>query len=130
MTLRRAGPSRTRLQVTAGLPPMTTILFGLVPAVQSCKMGVLPGLRDGATATAGRRRTRLRGALVTAQITFSTLLLIGAGVLVRSMTNARAIDLGFSADRILIASRSKKSIPRSRGYESVERSTRVKLWDS
>jgi putative ABC transport system permease protein len=109
---------------------MTTILFGLVPAVQSCKMGVLPGLRDGATATAGRRRTRLRGALVTAQITFSTLLLIGAGVLVRSMTNARAIDLGFSADRILIASRSKKSIPRSRGYESVERSTRVKLWDS
>jgi predicted permease len=81
----------------------TTFLFGLLPALQTSRRDVVPALKDG-TATAGRERARLRAALLLAEIGMSTLLLVTAGLLIRSLGAARAIDRGFSDEHVLIAS--------------------------
>ena len=93
------------LAFTAGLCIGTTMLFGLVPALQSSGIQVLPGLKEGVTTTPGRGRTRLRAVLMTTQVALSTLLLIAAGVLVRSITSARSYG-----HRVL---RRPRSLPRT-----------------
>ena len=86
---------------TVGLSILTAVLFGLAPAVQASGVRVLPALRGGVT---GGQRPRIRGTLVVAQVALSTVLLVGAGVLVRSMVQARSIDIGFSTNRVVTAS--------------------------
>src|SRR6185295_7122095 len=81
---------------------LTTVLFGLVPAWQSSKVGLTATLKDGAPGS-GRTRSRLRSALVTAQVALSTLLLVTGGVLARSMASAQAIDPGFSTANVITA---------------------------
>src|SRR6185436_6618534 len=69
------------LAYTIGFSTITGILFGLAPALQSSKADVSTALKDDAsTATGGYRRSRGRRALVVAQVAFSLLLLIGAGL--------------------------------------------------
>jgi len=80
----------------------TGLLFGLAPALRSSKLELAPALKDEA-ASGGRRRSRLRGALVISQVTVCTLLLISAGLCVRSLLNARSIDPGFDTQHVMIA---------------------------
>jgi len=68
--------------------------FGVAPVWATTRTGALAGLREGA-ATAGRARTRLRDALVVAQLALSLGLVSGAGLLGRSVLNARSADPGF-----------------------------------
>ncbi len=91
------------LAATVGFSVAATIAFGLVPALQSSKGDVLPALKDGA-ATAGAARSRLRAALMVSQVALSTLLLVLAGLLVRGVLSARALDRGFIVDGVLTAS--------------------------
>ena len=77
------------------------ILFGVAPALGSTRRDLIPALKD--ERLAGLRRSRLRGSLVVAQITVCLVLLISAGLCVRSLFNARTIDPGFSTHNIAVA---------------------------
>jgi predicted permease len=81
----------------------TTLLFGLIPALQASKRDIVPALKEG-TATSGPERSRVRAALVTAQVGLSTVLLVTAGLLIRSLGATHAIDRGFSGEHVLTAS--------------------------
>ena len=84
---------------------VTGIIFGVVPALQASKPDIISTLKDESGAVSGGgRKTRLLNALVIAQVSLSLLLLIGAGLFLRSLQNADNIDLGFQRDHLLLAS--------------------------
>ena len=86
-----------------GLSVLTTVVFGLLPALQSSRHDVLPALKDGA-ATAGPQRSRLRDVFLTTQVAMSTLLLVLAALFVRGLMSANALDRGLVTDGVLAAS--------------------------
>jgi predicted permease len=73
---------------------ITGALFGLAPALQASKVDLLPALKDEA-GLGGYRRSRLRNALVVAQVALSLLLLIAAGLIVRSLQRTQMAGPGF-----------------------------------
>ncbi len=73
---------------------LSAILFGLAPALQSTRLDVAPVLKDEATG-GGRTRQRLRSTLVVAQVALSTLLLVAAGLFLRSVSTMQNLDPGF-----------------------------------
>jgi predicted permease len=88
----------------AALLSLTTgVLFSLVPALQATSPDISSTLRDEAGAVSGGRKGLVRSGLVVAQITLSCLLLITAGLFVRSLGRASDIDPGFSARNVLLA---------------------------
>jgi predicted permease len=79
------------------------VLFGLAPALQSTRPQLTPALKDEMEAvTKKRRRFGLRGALVVLQVAVSLVLLIGAGLFVRSLIGAQSIDPGFERQQAAI----------------------------
>jgi putative ABC transport system permease protein len=86
-----------------GLAVTTTLVFGLVPALQSSKPDVLPALKEGAN-SAGPTRSKLRAIFMTTQIAMSTLLLVLAGLLVRGLMSAHVVDRGLVTTGVLAAS--------------------------
>ena len=83
----------------------TGVLFGLAPALQASKPALISTLKDDKGGSATRlTRFRLRGVLVTAQIALSLLLLISAGLFLRSLRNAVTYDPGFDNHNLLLAS--------------------------
>ena len=82
-----------------GLALGTGLLFGLAPALQAARRDPLPALRDQ-TGSGRPRRLRLRTILVAGQLALSLLLLISAGLMVRALATARAIDPGFDAEGV------------------------------
>lgn len=91
------------LAFTACTALLSGILFGMVPAWQSARANVVPALKDG-EGNAGQRERRwnLRSGLVVAQVALALVMLIGAGLLVRSLQRQFAIDPGFRAENLLI----------------------------
>jgi hypothetical protein len=90
------------LTFTIGVSLLTGILFGLLPALQATNPSLSPSLKDeGSGATAGRSRFNLRKALVAAQVALSLLLLIGAGLFLRSLQNLDNLDTGFRRTQIV-----------------------------
>jgi putative ABC transport system permease protein len=81
----------------AGL--VTTLLFGLAPALSSTRPALASALRAGSGRVTGAP-ARFRKGLVVAQVALSLLLLIGAGLFVRSLKNLLALDPGFSPERL------------------------------
>jgi len=79
----------------------TGLLFGLVPALQATRPDVAPTLKDQAGAVVGGVSGRLRKMLVVLQVTLSLLLLIGAGLFLRSLSNLRDLDPGFKTQNLL-----------------------------
>ena len=88
-----------RVLLLTGMVSVAAGLFlGLMPALQSTKPDLAPTLKEGAGAVTGsRRRITLRNALLVTQVAISTVLLLGAGLFLRSLTSAQSMDLGFSA---------------------------------
>jgi macrolide transport system ATP-binding/permease protein len=88
-----------------GLSVLTGIVFGVVPARRAVRPNMVPALKDAATTsdTARTRRWSLQKALVVAEVALSMLLLIPAGLFVRSLQAARAIDPGFDVEHIVSA---------------------------
>jgi predicted permease len=81
---------------------LTGISFGLVPALQTTKPSISGALKDQAGAVVGGGgHQRLRKALVIAQVTLSLLLLVGAGLFIRSLTNLRNLGPGFAPERLV-----------------------------
>lgn len=82
---------------------VTGLVFGLVPATQTANPELLPALKDEAL-LGGYRKSRLRNLFVVAQVAISFVLLIGAGLFIRSLLQARSSSLGFESHNLLIAS--------------------------
>jgi putative ABC transport system permease protein len=81
------------------------VIFGLVPALQASKPEVVPVLKDEKSAFSHRYRVfGLRNVLVIAQVAMSLVVLVGAGLFLRSLRNAQAISPGFDASQVLAMS--------------------------
>ena len=87
------------LLFTLALSLVTTLVFGLAPAVQLSGGGVPDWLRVG-RGTAGRESQRLRSALVVGELALSLVLLASAGLAIRSFARVLAVDPGFSPDGV------------------------------
>jgi predicted permease len=79
----------------------TGLLFGLVPALQSTRPALAPTLKDSAGAVLGGGHVRLRKTLVATQVALSLLLLIGAGLFIRSLSKLMSVDPGFNVSNLL-----------------------------
>lgn len=80
------------------------LLAGLAPALQSTRPALVPALKSDASGGGGSGRLRLRSGLLVAQMALSMLLLVGAGLFLRALVQARAIDPGFDPAGVEIAS--------------------------
>jgi predicted permease len=100
----------TVLAFTLSLSLVTGLAFGVIPALRASRPDLDNLLRD-AHATDPRSRRRLRSGLVVAEIGLSLMLLIGAGLLVRSFAKASGVDLGFRPHGMLTL---QVSLPPSR----------------
>ena len=90
------GIDRNVLAFTSLISLVAAMLFGLAPALQATRPAVASTLKDEAAGGAGkRRRVNLRNSLVVVQVALSFVLMIGAGLFVRSLQKASAIDTGF-----------------------------------
>jgi putative ABC transport system permease protein len=79
----------------------TSLVFGTLAALFS-RANLTSGLKEGTSgAGTGRRKNRVRGALIVSQIAFSFILLIGAGLMLRSLQKLLTVDAGFSAQHVL-----------------------------
>jgi predicted permease len=88
---------------TLAIAAATGVLFGLVPALQASKPDLVPALKEARRSWTGSGTTRTRGALVVCQVSLSLVLLITAGLCVKTLRNARAIDTGYEVERVLTA---------------------------
>ena len=81
---------------------LTGIVFGLGPALQNSRFGFGESLKEGArSVTEGARRVRLRNALVVADVALAAVLLVGAGLLLKSLLRLEAVDLGYKPQGVL-----------------------------
>jgi predicted permease len=80
---------------------LTGVIFGLVPALHSTRPQLASTLKDQVGSIAGGTSVRLRKSLVAAQVTLSLLLLIGAGLFIRSLKNLKDLDPGFRTSNLL-----------------------------
>lgn len=91
------------LGATAVLSLLTGALFGLAPALQSTKVDVVPALKQiRAIETRSRIPLSLSHVLVVSQIALSLLLLVAAGLFVRTLSNLQSIELGFNRENLLL----------------------------
>jgi predicted permease len=90
------------LLFAAALSILTTLLFGFAPVLQTLRLNVAGSLKDSAVNTsAGLKRQGLRGVLAAVQMALAVLLLLGAGLMLRSLDALMHIDLGFEPRQVL-----------------------------
>ena len=93
------------LAAAAALAMLTGLLFGLAPALQAIRVDVMPVLKE-TRASEQRPRMRLRLSLnrmlVVSQIAISLLLLVAAGLFVRTLSNLQSLDMGFDRENVLL----------------------------
>ena len=95
---------------------VVTVVFALAPAFGQLRLDVSEALKEGRTATGAKSGRAFRSALVVMQTAFAVVLLVGAGLLVRSIATLQRVDLGFRQDHVLTM---RVSLP-STSYASPE----------
>ncbi|HUJ24004.1 MAG TPA: ABC transporter permease [Bryobacteraceae bacterium] len=100
--LSEIGVDRTAYGFTFLVSMGTAILFGLAPALSISKANLIDALKEaGRSSTGGLRRHRARSLLVVAEVALALVLLIGAGLMIRSYQQLGAVKPGFNAERVL-----------------------------
>jgi putative ABC transport system permease protein len=90
------------LAFTLGVSLLTGIFFGLVPSFEASRQDTSESLKEGAKGTTGGvRGSRLRGAFVISEIALSLVLLVGAGLMLKSFARLQSVNPGFNADGVL-----------------------------
>jgi putative ABC transport system permease protein len=104
---------------TAAVSLLTGLVFGLAPALQASKAGLNETLKEGGRgSTEGAGRRRLRGALVVAEMALALMLLVGAGLLVRSFVSLRRVDPGVNPSHVVTM---QVPLPRTKYSENEQR---------
>ena len=91
----------TILAFSFGLSLFTGILFGLAPAIQSSRPDLNEVLKEGGRTTAGGARNRLRSVFVATQIALAVVLLVGAGLMMKSLLRLLDSNVGFDPQNVL-----------------------------
>jgi putative ABC transport system permease protein len=119
------------LAVAGGATLLAALLFGVVPSLRACGAIDPESLREGARAGSGAQRTRLRRAIVVAEVCISLVLLVSSGLLLRALGRLQGLDPGFRADGVLRLKTTlpfpkyEKTLDRAAFYERVLERTRA-----
>ncbi len=97
---------------------LTGIVFGLAPAWQAARLDMNERLKEGGRGAASERRNHTRGLLVISEVALSLVLLIGAGLLLKSLASLRAVDPGFRPGNVLTL---QLSLPETRYARNEQR---------
>jgi predicted permease len=90
------------LGFTVGISFLTGIVFGLVPALKASSLNLTPALKDSGRSSTVATRSWLTRSLVVVQVSVSVVLLIGAGLFVRTLVNLQHVDPGFNEHNLLL----------------------------
>ncbi|HEU4871773.1 MAG TPA: ABC transporter permease [Pyrinomonadaceae bacterium] len=111
------------LGFTLGISVLTGLIFGLVPAWTASRGQVGDALKEGGrSSTAGSARQRLRSAFVVVELAVALVLLVGAGLLVKTFWNLRSVDPGFNPENLVTM---RVELPETR-YADVASQTRFR----
>jgi len=111
------------LGFTLGISVLTGLIFGLVPAWAASRGRVGDALKEGGrSATAGSARQRLRSAFVVAELAVALVLLVGAGLLIKTFWKLRSVEPGFNPDHLITM---RVELPETR-YKEVPPQTRFR----
>ncbi len=100
------GVDATVLLFTLGLSVVTGIVFGLAPLMQTRARGLVTALKEGTRGSSGTLRHHVRRGLVMAEVAMAVMLVIGAGLLLRTVYNLVNVDAGFERSRLVTFSMS------------------------
>jgi predicted permease len=116
-------PDARILGFTAAISLLTTLLFGLAPALRATRLDLAQGMKEDTPLERGNRRFGPVRTLVTAQIAVALLLLAGATLFTRSLANLRAIPLGFNPKNLVLfgLAPGRSGYDEVRGYQLYER---------
>ena len=85
----------------AGVSVLTGLLFGVVPAIRATRVDLAGAMKESSRSVTGGRTWLSKGLLVL-QVAMSLVLLIGAGLFLRTLANLRSVDVGFNANNLLM----------------------------
>jgi putative ABC transport system permease protein len=109
------------LAFTLAAAVLTGVVFGLAPALQASRVELGESLKEGGRgSTEGRARNRVRSALIVLEVAVSLVLLVGAGLLVKSFVNLRNTNPGFDPRRVMTASVSLPEIKYAKNEQLIE----------
>ena len=97
----RLQPSLTLAAFSAGLTLLTSVLFGLAPALRITRVDLAQTTRESGSSSTGSR-VRLGKALIAGQAALSLALLVGAGLFIRTLRNLENVDLGFDREHVVL----------------------------
>ena len=101
--LQDAGLQTEVLLFAVGITLLTGLVFGMAPALRAARENLLTPLREGGKTSLPPARDRLRGVLVVGEIAVAVVLLVGAGLFLRSAWRLQQVPLGFDTSRVLTA---------------------------
>ncbi|HEY9285306.1 MAG TPA: ABC transporter permease, partial [Pyrinomonadaceae bacterium] len=105
------GLDPTVLGFTVAATALTGLLFGLAPALQASRLDLNESLKEGGrSGMDGRGRSRVRSLLIVSEVALSLVLLVGAGLLVKSFVKLRGTDPGFDPNNTITASLSLAAV--------------------
>ena len=111
------------LVFTLGVSLLTGLVFGLLPAWSASRSGVAEALKEGGrSTTAGGARQRLRNTFVVVELAVALVLLVGAGLLIKTFWKLRSVEAGFNPDHLITM---RVQLPETR-YEEVATQTRFR----
>jgi putative ABC transport system permease protein len=89
------------LGFTFGISLLTGVLFGLIPALQASRPDLNDALKEGSRGSTGGRSRTFRNVFVVAEVSLALVLLIGAGLMIRSFMQLQAVETGFNPENVL-----------------------------